>query len=143
MLKAILSYMLFNEFLETKRLDLDANFIFICMLCAFFQVLKNPIKITSVQTFWIMVLIIFPCALYADHLSDALTDQVSLLRNLESLLETRSNHLQSTINLLGDLQITTNRIQQLVLDCVFLLLLLYVYVWERWRYTCFYLFVHN
>lgn len=66
-----------------------------------------------------MVLIIFPCALYADHLSDALTDQVSLLRNLESLLETRSNHLQSTINLLGDLQITTNRIQQLVLDCVF------------------------
>lgn len=85
----------------------------------------------------------FPCALYADHLSDALTDQVSLLRNLESLLETRSNHLQSTINLLGDLQITTNRIQQLVLDCVFLLLLLYVYVWERWRYTCFYLFVHN
>lgn len=49
---------------------------------------------------------------YRDHLSDALTDQVSLLRNLESLLETRSNHLQSTINLLGDLQITTNRIQQ-------------------------------
>lgn len=56
----------------------------------------------------------FACALFADQLSEALTDQVSLLNNLESLLETRSHHLRSTINLLGELQNTTHRIQQLV-----------------------------
>ncbi|XP_042856560.1 dentin sialophosphoprotein-like [Penaeus japonicus] len=49
---------------------------------------------------------------YRDQLSEALTDQVSLLSNLESLLETRSHHLRSTINLLGELQNTTHRIQQ-------------------------------
>ncbi|XP_047499572.1 dentin sialophosphoprotein-like [Penaeus chinensis] len=49
---------------------------------------------------------------YRDQLSDALTDQVSLLKDLESLLDTRSNHLQSTISLLGELQNTTHRIQQ-------------------------------
>ncbi|XP_037795109.1 dentin sialophosphoprotein-like [Penaeus monodon] len=49
---------------------------------------------------------------YRDQLSDSLTNQVSLLRDLESLLDTRSNHLQSTISLLGELQSTTHRIQQ-------------------------------
>ncbi|XP_063596022.1 putative mediator of RNA polymerase II transcription subunit 26 [Penaeus indicus] len=49
---------------------------------------------------------------YRDQLSDALTDQVSLLKDLEGLLDTRSNHLQSTISLLGELQNTTHRIQQ-------------------------------
>lgn len=53
---------------------------------------------------------------FADELSDALNIQVSLLQNLENLLEPQTQKRNSTIKLVADLQNTTEHVLRFVFN---------------------------